>query len=274
MERNTFSATIVQLPENTTADQLVHIITATKAKTCYIPKHDQHKYKRMAILNFRNKEDLANAITQHIQINDCPLQWINKVVRTCHFCSSPNHQTDYCSDNTNPIVDTKGKYTLNPNRYKPLHQRAPNPYLNQTRKKSYADAIRGHHDIQPSITQDTIRDIRDALAEMINEIRNIKLRVTKVENRLDILENTIFPAQYEESKESNNMDEDNESISSRVTVSDEVERSNIKQQQVEINDQLKKMEDLMSATLMAVEAISPNNSKSSLRQASPLPAPH
>jgi uncharacterized coiled-coil protein SlyX len=225
----------------------------------------------MAILNFRNEKDLTRAITQTIQIGDCPLQWISREVRICRTCSSPNHQTDYCSDIPNPTYDKKGNIVPYQDRYRPAYQRPPNTYRNYTNNRSYADTVRGKQDAHLSITQDTIKDIRDALTEMMNEIRNIKNRVTLVEKRLNNLENSSNPLRDPDHNELDSMEKDSKSISSRLTILDETEITDIKHQQAGINDQLKRMEDIMSATIAAVAEISPNSSNTPSKHGPPSP---
>jgi hypothetical protein len=70
------------------------------------------------------------------------------------------------------------------------------------------------------------------------------------------------------------MNEDTESVHSKITVIDKVERTDIRQQQTEINDQLKRMEDLMSATISAVAESNNSNNNIFSNQKAPSPTPY
>ncbi|CAG8538158.1 11250_t:CDS:2 [Acaulospora morrowiae] len=67
--RNKYTATIANLPENITAKDLEHIIKQVNAQTCYIPKKDNSNYKRLAIFSFHNQEDRKQATNQNFQLS-------------------------------------------------------------------------------------------------------------------------------------------------------------------------------------------------------------
>ena len=60
MERELNSATLTQLPPNSTVADLEEIIKKTKAKTCYIPRDNTNQTKRFAFLTFTSSSDLQS----------------------------------------------------------------------------------------------------------------------------------------------------------------------------------------------------------------------
>src|SRR5277367_6552610 len=94
--RNTFRATLINLPTNTNAHDLLEIINHTKAKTCYIPKDDEGNNKRLATLTFENLTDLNSAKLTLPKINTTSLEWTEPLTKLCHLCSSKDHQATNC----------------------------------------------------------------------------------------------------------------------------------------------------------------------------------
>jgi len=68
------SATLTQLPSDTTSADLKEILQATKAKTCYIPRDQENKAKRLAVFTFASHLDLEEAKKQHPYINETQLK--------------------------------------------------------------------------------------------------------------------------------------------------------------------------------------------------------
>jgi hypothetical protein len=97
-DRTAFSATLVQLPKNTTADHLAEIVNKTHAKTCYIPKNNETEYKRLAILTFATQEVLEAAIVQDCDLDGIKLRWINRNTKVYSICSSTEHLYANCQE--------------------------------------------------------------------------------------------------------------------------------------------------------------------------------
>src|SRR5271155_4844544 len=96
--RNTYRATLINLPPNTNVSNLAEIITQLKAKSCYIPLDNNNQPKRLAQLTFENESDLNTAKNTTQFLNNTPLEWTNLTTKLCHICSSRNHQVTNCPD--------------------------------------------------------------------------------------------------------------------------------------------------------------------------------
>jgi hypothetical protein len=253
--RTAFSATLAQLPKNTTATHLAELINKTHAKTCYIPKNSETEYKRLAILTFATQEILEAAKTQKINLGDTELKWINKETKVCSICSSTEHLYATCQEK-HMHVRTPRPNTGHNNidGYRPPQFRRPNPYLPQQGNfRSYADALRTNTG-PPTATHDLLKDIRDAITELMGEIKGIKKRVAEVEDRLEVLEKETDEKYTNNEDETSDMEEDGKFTTSNESET-ESERTDLARKQRGINTQLNKMENLMKDTITAVNML-------------------
>src|SRR5204862_2764005 len=127
IERESNSATLTQLPPNSTVTDLETIIKKTKAKTCCIPRDNANQTKRFAVLTFATSSDLEEAQRQTFQLNQKPLKWTSRNTRLCPFCSFSEHSPILCPE-------------------KPLHQFQNNNNFNtynfNNNRRSYANVTR------------------------------------------------------------------------------------------------------------------------------------
>jgi hypothetical protein len=258
----------VQLPKATTARQLAHIIQHTNAQTCYIPKVNDSEHKRLAIFTFKTKQDLDAAVSQNAKVDEHNLKWISRNTRICRHCSSPDHISETCREAPTPTPSTpRQRYTINkPSHYSPHIFQQNNLSNYSSNRRSYADTVRNNNSTPNHLTSDLIKDIRDALTELIAEMKEVKNRVTEVEGRVSLLEKKTYERYTHESEETSSMDEDAISATSQETIPlENKDLTNIRHQQEGINTQLQKMEALMNNTLSAIASISPHNSQSNSR---------
>jgi hypothetical protein len=262
-DRDKFSATITQLPLNTTAGDLEHIIKSTKAQTCYIPKKDTENYKRFAVLSFLNKEDLDKTTSQQIGTEHQNMKWVNRETKLCFQCSAPDHNARDCPDT--PKAHNSQHYSRSlPNfqhDYRPPHHRAINPYFTSNRTnnfRSYADVTRSkpYQNQASAITQDGIGEIYEAIMQMRQDITTIQQQVKTLDERITLLETDNAERHFEEIEK---MEEDTESTKSSETIThEEYDTSkDLREAQKQIDEKLNKMSDTMNNVLALFSTMNP-----------------
>src|SRR5439155_507688 len=74
--RSKFSAKLANLPKNTTTTDLLDIISATKTKTCIIPKGPRTYFNcPYAFLCFESEKDLSDAFQTNFSLANSDLAW-------------------------------------------------------------------------------------------------------------------------------------------------------------------------------------------------------
>jgi hypothetical protein len=260
-DRDKYSATITQLPPNTTAGDLEHIISTTNAQTCYIPKKDTENYKRFAVLSFLSKDDLDKATSQQIGTEQQNMKWVNRDVKLCFQCSAPDHNVRDCPEAPKPQNSQQHFHTPPYPRYgyKPPHLRGPNPYLtpnNTNNFRSYADVVRPkpYQNQVNSITRDSIKEIYEAISQIRQDIATIQQQVKSLDERITLLETDNAERHFEEIEE---MEEDTESTRSTETVTHEEpsESVDLREAQKQIDGKLNRMSDTMNNVLALFGAL-------------------
>ncbi|CAG8697117.1 12977_t:CDS:1, partial [Ambispora gerdemannii] len=100
------------LPPRSTAYALQHVITQTKAKTCFIPRSRfKHTHLGIAFITFENEEDMINTSTTKLILDNHQLEWISSNTKTCYYYHSSTHTISKCS--TKPINHNKNERNNN-----------------------------------------------------------------------------------------------------------------------------------------------------------------
>jgi hypothetical protein len=193
MERECNSATLTQLPPNSTVADLGEIIKKTKAKTCYIPRDNTNQAKRFAVLTFASPLDLEEAQRQTYQLNQKPLRWTNRNTRLCPFCSSMEHSPISCPEK--PLRPLQKNYYYNNNNNLSNNRRS---YTNVTK---YGSAQNNN-----SFNQ----EIHIMMGEMQTQIQDMRKHLQDLETRIELLEQDCterhLNEEYEEMEEDSSED--------------------------------------------------------------------
>src|ERR1041384_30858 len=88
------------LPTGTTVIDLVDIISATRAKTCIIPKGLKSYLPRpFAYLAFECEKDYNQALQASYALGSSELSWCTLKTKLCGICGSPSHAAKTCPKN-------------------------------------------------------------------------------------------------------------------------------------------------------------------------------
>ncbi|RIA86300.1 hypothetical protein C1645_856458 [Glomus cerebriforme] len=205
--RKKFGCKLTGLPNNIQARDLHDILSATHAKSIFIPRNPvSYKPLNFAYINFDTEDAKTKAMKTNYKVNGRDLFWCTENARTCNRCGSPSHLFNECPARK---LDSK-KQQLNKlyNRYRPAQHRKP---------KSYADAAKSHKDTKsrdPESKGDKPQNqqkpqprssltlnggtqqggsIHGAQSEKFTAMYNEVLKTMKqIDSRLSIIDNKIF----------------------------------------------------------------------------------
>jgi hypothetical protein len=205
--RQQFSTKLTNMPPNTTAFDLQHVIRATGAKTCYIPRAMSYKRKRFAVIAFEDEAKLLNAIELEFSLGELALKWNPIDTKLCAICNNSEHLAAQC-----PIKERRTQWnTYNQeqasrfdrlyNKFKPAKTtQIRNMYQQRTTSRkttpaSYATAARGdpqgtHQEIQQTMNKEDLKTIINMLQEVKQEISELKQQVQLLDERVTWIEST------------------------------------------------------------------------------------
>jgi hypothetical protein len=246
--RNTYRATLINLPTNTSVQNLSEIITITKAKTCYIPKDIEGNNKKLAILTFENQTDLTAAKQTSPTINNTLLEWTDHTMKLCPKCSSKNHHINSCPEKyqtsqSGPLRRYPHKQFNNFNQFQsPLNYSHFNSHTPRS-FKSYADSVKNTPPSNHNF---------DSLFQMFNQLKttidDIKNHMFTLEERISLIEQDIVERHIE--TEIDEMEEDTNSSTTStettITPSPMNQNQDIRESQTQLNDKLEKIGETMS----------------------------
>jgi hypothetical protein len=231
MERESNSATLTQLPPNSTVADLEEIIKKTKAKTCYIPRDNTNQAKRFAFLTFTSSSDLEEAQKQTFHLNQNPLRWTNRNTRLCPFCSSSEHSPTSCPEK--PLRPFQKNHNLN------------NNFSNN--RRSYANITKyGSAQNNNNINQ----EIHFMMGEMKTQIQDMRKHLQDLETRIELLEQDCTERhlndEYEEMEEDSIEDTTEHQTSQTIPLENNLD---IRSTQAHFNEKLNNMSSTMEQML-------------------------
>src|SRR6266496_2648168 len=157
--RSAYVLKLTGLPTGTTVVDLVDIISATRAKSCIIPKGLRSYMPRpFAFLAFECEKDYNQALETSFALDSSDLSWCTLKTKLCSICRFPSHAAKTCPKNKDKV---NRRFERIYNRYKPANyqkllskksttnnnnrnnqsQRSSDPTVRQDR--SYASTVKG-----------------------------------------------------------------------------------------------------------------------------------
>ncbi|CAB4439243.1 unnamed protein product [Rhizophagus irregularis] len=134
------------LPRNTNARDLLGYLKSINARSCFLPRNAKnYRTFNYAYVNFLTEEDMVKAAQTHHSYKGKPLYWTSPDAQCCNFCGNPDHLAKSCNDRSQQINRNK-KYKNIYNRFKPAQHRGNRQ---QSKKKSFADAVKGKNQGRP-----------------------------------------------------------------------------------------------------------------------------
>jgi hypothetical protein len=211
-ERNQHVLKLTNLPPATTGYDLQEIIKDSKAQTCYIPRTNNYRRKRFAILSFKSEEDMEAARDSFPTLGNTELTWVETSTKTCAVCSSIEHLAKECpikQQQTHQALKKKEndrKFGHLYNRYRPIGVKTTKTTLpsKHSFNKSFADVVKQkQNNIKPvatnpisQLTQNTqqpsLTDILSAIHQLGEEIKNLQNEIYKMDTRIGYLEDDSY----------------------------------------------------------------------------------
>src|SRR2546421_2119610 len=158
--RSAYVLKLTGLPTGTTVVDLVDVISATRAKSCIIPKGPKsYMPPPFAYLTFECEKDYNQALDTSFALDSSDLSWCTLKTKLCGICRSPSHAAKTCpknKDKANRNFDRiynrykpdnyqkllPKKSTTNNNNRNNQSQRSSDPTVRQGR--SYASTVKGN----------------------------------------------------------------------------------------------------------------------------------
>ncbi|CAB4489575.1 unnamed protein product [Rhizophagus irregularis] len=110
---------LIGLPRNTNARDLIEYLKSINARSCFLPRNAKnYRTFNYAYVNFLTEEDIIKAAQTHHSYKSKPLYWTSPDAQCCNFCGNPNHLAKSCN-------------------------------RQQSKKKSFADAVKGKNQGRP-----------------------------------------------------------------------------------------------------------------------------
>jgi hypothetical protein len=166
--------------KGTTARDLIDILTAVKAKTCFIPRTtNNYRLVNYAYVNFEDDQSQSEAAAKLYNLNGCKLYWCEADAKVCHECGHPDHIYMNC-DKRKQITRRDQQVQRLYNKFRPAQHRS--------RPRSYAEAA-GRYVQRPVQQQNlkegipTARSLRDPNIRQ-HEINDLRNNYKKLDHRL------------------------------------------------------------------------------------------
>ena len=172
----------------------------------------------MAIISFKNIEDLEQALESQHYLGNTNLEWHRMEDKLCAICNNTNHLVKQCpikerrAEKTQERKEQTKKFGHLYKRYKPVGVTAHIKFMETQQRfkgKTFAQVAKQSKPektttnpvayMNQQTTQPTLADVLQAINKLGEEIKAIKEKMTKMDDRIGYLEDDAY--YYHESLE-------------------------------------------------------------------------
>lgn len=280
-QRNSYVLKLTNIPFGTTSYDLEDIITAVNGKTCFLARRkNSYVRTRIAYVAFENEESMVNAMKTNFALREKELFWTTVNTKTCNICGSPEHLAAKCEEKAN-----RNEKKIKQQKFNGLYKKFHVPFkLKETKSKTYAEVTKQQQQKQTNniikpinkIGEDNFNKLLDLINTLKKDILQINENINNINKKIKFMETTTvinspvlnnsthnprndkinenIPQQptlsLNQTKTNNKNDPSNNNkrrrpnTSSSSSSSDELEF--VKQKQLEVSNQVGKIEDKLN----------------------------